>query len=136
MVVVSAPVVDKICESFTHNPMTRSQGNPTFNSLVGSHKECIANTSKFECNFGGWKYVYACVAMGYQQYILHSSIGFLYPRKPGLTMVYPLNPTQSYITVADRQYQNNVYNYHLVKNMNSSLKKIDVTDIDEQWIKG
>ena len=51
-------------------------------------------------------------------------------------MVYPLNPTQSYITVADRQYQNNVYNYHLVKNMNSSLKKIDVTDIDEQWIKG
>ena len=40
------------------------------------------------------------------------------------------------ITVADQQYQNNLHNYHLVKNMNSSLRKIVVAAIDDQWLKG
>ena len=53
MVVVSAPAVDKICESFTHNPPTRAQGKPTFPSLMVIHKEYIANVSEFESDFGG-----------------------------------------------------------------------------------
>ena len=53
MVVVSAPAVDKMCESFTHNPLMRAQSNPTFSSLMGIHKECIANASEFESDFGG-----------------------------------------------------------------------------------
>ena len=47
---------------------------------------------------------------------------------------YPLNPTQGCITVVDQQYQNNLYEYHLVKNMNSALKEIFVAAIYEQWI--
>ena len=40
------------------------------------------------------------------------------------------------ILVDNQQYQKNIHDYHLVKNMNSSLKKITVTVIDAQWIKG
>ena len=43
MVVVSAPDVDKICESFTYKPLMRSWGNPNFISLIGIHKELIDN---------------------------------------------------------------------------------------------
>ena len=38
-----------------------------------------------------------------------------------------LNPTHGEIAVVDQQYQNNIYDYHLVKKINSAL--------DEQWIK-
>ena len=51
-------------------------------------------------------------------------------------MTYPLNPTHVDIAVVDRQYQNNLHNYHLVKNMNNSLNKIVIAAIDNQWIKG
>ena len=61
-----ALAVDKICESFTNNPITRAQGKPTFLSLMGIHKECIANTSKLESDFGGRQHGCACVAMGDQ----------------------------------------------------------------------
>ena len=53
VVVVSALGVNKIYESFTHNPLTLAQGNPTFISLVGSHKYCIANVIEFGSNSGG-----------------------------------------------------------------------------------
>ena len=56
MVGVLAPAVDKICESFTKKPLTQAQGNPTFLYLMGINKERIANTSKFEPDFGGGKY--------------------------------------------------------------------------------
>ena len=74
--------------------------------------------------------------MGDQQYALHSPITFLLPRKLGRSPEYPINPKHGNIAVADRQYQNNLHEYHLVKNTNSALKKIFVTAIDEQWIKG
>ena len=56
--------------------------------------------------------------------------------KMGCSQAYLLKPTHRDIAVTDRQYQDNVYDYHLVKNMNSALKKIVVADIDEQHIKG
>ena len=52
MVVISALAVNKICESFTHNPLAWAQDRPTFLSLMVIHKECIANASKFEYNLG------------------------------------------------------------------------------------
>ena len=106
MLVVLAPAVDKICESFTHNPLMRAQGNPTFLSLMGIHKECIANASEFESDFGGGKYGCACVAMRDQQYLLHSNITFVHPRKPGCTPACPFNPTHGDIAVAEQQYKN------------------------------
>ena len=105
MVVVSAPSVDNICESFTHNLLTWVQGNPIFLSLTGTHKECIYNESKFESDFGGGQHVCACVVMGDQQYYLHSHIKFVPPRKPGLSPTYPPNPTHGYIAVTDRQHK-------------------------------
>ena len=56
MVFVLAPAVNKIRESFTQNSLTQAQGNPTFLYLMGINKERIANTSKFEPDFGGGKY--------------------------------------------------------------------------------
>ena len=74
--------------------------------------------------------------MGYQQYALHSNIAFVQPSKTGRSPTYPLNPTHGDISVTDRQYQNNLHKYHLVKNMNIALKKIFIAAIDNQWIKG
>ena len=71
MVVVLAPAVDKIYESFTHNLLTIDQVNPNLFSLMGIHKKCIYNARKFESNFGRGQNGCACVAMGEQQYILH-----------------------------------------------------------------
>ena len=51
-------------------------------------------------------------------------------------MSYPIKPMHGEICVADRQYENNAYDYHLVKNMNSAIKKIAFAAIDGQWIKG
>ena len=76
------------------------------------------------------------IAMGEQQYILYLNIAFIPPRKPGRSLAYPLNPTHKEISVTDRKYRNNLYDYHLVKNINSALKKTAVLDIDKQWIKG
>ena len=73
--------------------------------------------------------------MGDYQYLLHSNTVFLHPIKLGSTPVYPINPIHGYIDITYRKYQNNVYDYHLVKNMNRALKKIVVTAIDKQWIK-
>ena len=53
MVVVSAPEVDNICESFTHNLITGTQLNPTFLSMMGINKECIDNAKKFDSKFRG-----------------------------------------------------------------------------------
>ena len=53
MVVVSAPDVNKICELFTNNPVTRSQGNSTVISIMGINKECISTASELESDFGG-----------------------------------------------------------------------------------
>ena len=44
--VVSTPAANNIFESFTHNPPTWAQGKPTLLSLMGIHKERIANMSK------------------------------------------------------------------------------------------
>ena len=74
--------------------------------------------------------------MGNQQYALHSQITFVPPRISVHSWAYPINPMHGNIAVADQKYQNNLHVYHLVKNMNSFLKKIIVTDIDNQWIKG
>ena len=102
MVVISAPSINKICESFTHNSLTRDRVNPIFLSLVGIHKDCIANVSKFESNFGGGNYGCACVAMGDYQYLPRSNILSVHPIKPGRTPAYLLNPTYGYIAVADQ----------------------------------
>lgn len=72
MVVVLAPAIDNICESFTHYPLTRDQGKPTFLSLMVTHKECIAIAGEFESDFEGGQHVCACVDIGNQQYALHS----------------------------------------------------------------
>ena len=45
--------------------------------------------------------------------------------------MYLLNPLHGYISVADQQYENNVYDYHLVKKMNSVLKKFVIADINK-----
>ena len=73
--------------------------------------------------------------MGDQQCALHSQITFLLPWKLGLTPVYLIKPTQGNISIADQQYHNNIHNYHLVKNMNSALKKIVVAASNNQWLK-
>ena len=39
-------------------------------------------------------------------------------------------------SIAGNSPQNNDYDYHLVKNMNSAIKKIGVADIDGNRIKG
>ena len=136
MVVVSAPAFDKICKSFTHNQLTRAYGKPTVLSLMEIHKECIANTSKFESNFKRGKHGCACVAIGDQQYALHSHVELVPPRKPERSSAYPLNPTHGDIDISDRQYQNNLHNYHPVKNTNISLKIVYVKAIYNQCIKG
>ena len=136
MVVVLAPAVENICDSSTHNLLKRAQGNPTFLSLMGIHKDYIANASKFESDFVGGKHGCVCVVTGDQQYLLHSNSTFIHPIKPGHTLAYPLSPTHRDITVADHQYQNSFYDYPLVKNMNSALKKIIVVTNEKQWIKG
>ena len=82
MVVVSATVVNKICESFTHKPLTQDQGKPTFLFLMGIHKECIANASEFKSYFRGSKHGCVCITMGDQKYLLHLNIMFVHPRKP------------------------------------------------------
>ena len=41
IVVVSAPAVNKICESFTHNPLTQDQGNTTFIYLMQSTRDVL-----------------------------------------------------------------------------------------------
>ena len=51
-------------------------------------------------------------------------------------MMYPLNPMHGNIAIVNRQYQNNLHYYHLVKNMNSALKKIVVAAMYDEWIKG
>ena len=109
MVVISAPNVNKICESFTHNPLTKTQVNTKILSLMGIDKECISNTSKFESDFQGVHHGCACVALYDQQYALHSHIEFVPPIKLGRSPTYPLNPMHGYITFAYQKYHNNVY---------------------------
>ena len=74
--------------------------------------------------------------MGKKQYALQSHILFLPPIKFGRSPEYPLNPKHGNIAVGDQQYQNNLHDYHLVKNMNSSLKKIVLAAINNKFIKG
>ena len=81
MVVILAPAVYKICESFINNPLTRAQGNPKFLYLMGMHKECIANASEIEFDFGGGQHGCTCVAMDDQKYTLHYQIKFIHPQK-------------------------------------------------------
>ena len=50
--------------------------------------------------------------------------------------MYPIKPTIGDISVINQQKQKTLYDYHLVKNMNSALDKIVLTAIDNQWIKG
>ena len=91
--------------------------------------------SEFESDFGGGQYSCACIAIGYQQYTLHSQIDFVPPSKLGRSLVYPINPTHGSIAVVDQKYKN-LHDYHLVKNINSFLKKIIFIAIGDQWIKG
>ena len=130
------PTVDKICESFTHNPLTQAQGNYTLLYLIGIHKECITNMIKFECDFVGGQHGCTCIAMGKKQYSLHSHIAFTPPIKLVRSPAYHINPTHDNIDAADQQYHNNLHGYHLVNKINSSLKKISVAAINEHWIKG
>ena len=99
---------------------------------MGVHKEFIANVRKFESDFRGGQHGCECVSMGDQQYALHSQIVSVPPQKPGCTLAYPINPTHGNISVADQKYQNNLHNYHMVKNMNSALNKIVEAAIDNQ----
>ena len=92
MVVILAPVFNKIYKSFTHNLLTRSQGKYTFISLIGIHKKFISNVNKFESGFGGGKHGCVCIAIGNQQYALHSQITIVCPRKPDRMMSYLINP--------------------------------------------
>ena len=119
----------------THNPLMRAQGKPTFSLLMRIHKDWIANAIIFESNFGGGQHVRTRVTMGKQKSILHSNTVFIPSIKTGCTPAYPLNPTHGAIAVADRQYKKNVYDYQLVKNMNSNLKKIFVAATNEKCIK-
>ena len=130
MVVILAPAVDKICESFTYNPLKQSQAKPIFLSLMGIHKECIANESEFESDFRGGKHGFTSVTMVDQQYTLHSQIAFVCPRKPGHMQSYPINPTRGDISIADQQYQNNIHDSRLVKSTNIFRKKIVVASIN------
>ena len=61
------PAVENIFESFTHNPLTQAQSKPTLISLMGIHKYCIANASKFVSDFGRGRHVCMYVAMVEQQ---------------------------------------------------------------------
>ena len=78
---------------------------------------------KLEFCFVGGQHVYTSVAVCDQQYALHSQIVFVPPRKPVSSQVYSINPMHGVIAIANRKYQNNIHDYHLVKNMNSALKK-------------
>ena len=82
MVVVLAPAINKICESFTHKLLTRAQGKTIFLSLMGIHKEHTTNESEFESDFRGGKHGCVCASMGNHQYALHSQIAYFPPRKP------------------------------------------------------
>ena len=113
----------------------RDQGKTTLLYLMRIQKECIVNTRKFESGFGRRKHGCAYIAMGNQQYDLHYNIAFVPPRKTGLSQTYKLNPTQGNISVVYQSYQKNLHEYHLVKKMNSTLKKIFIAAINEQWIK-
>ena len=44
---------------------------------------------------------------------------------------HPINPMHGNIAVANQQYPNNLYDYPLVKNMNSVLNKIVVAAIND-----
>ena len=135
MTVVSVLNISNICESFTHNLLTRAQGKTTFLSLMRIPKKCIANAYEFESDFGGGKNGCACVSMGDQQYNLYSYIIFVPPRKPGLSPTYPLNLTHGDTSVENQQ-QKNFHKYQRVKNTNSALNKIVFTAIGDQCIKG
>ena len=134
--VISAPSVKNICELFTHNLLTRAQGNPKFISLMGIHNECIANASKLKYYFRVGQYECMCVTIGNKKYTLKSHTKFVPPRKRGQSPAYPPKPTHGNIAVGDRHYKKSVYNHHLVKNMNRSLSKIVSADICNQQIKG
>ena len=101
MVVVLEPAADKIYKSFTHNLLTRAQGNPTLLSITIIHKECIPNISKLESNFGGGQHGFACISIGNQQYALYYQIVFVPPKKTGISPAYTTNPMPGNIAVVD-----------------------------------
>ena len=103
---------------------------------MGIHTECIANASKYEPNFRGEQHGYTCVTISDQNYALHCKINFVPTRKPLCTPEYPINTTHNGITVYDKKYQNNLHDYHLVKNMNSAWRKLWPQKFDDQWLKG
>ena len=92
--------------------------------------------SELESDFVLEQHGCMCISMGNKWYALHYQIVFVPPRKPGCFTKYNNNPTHGNIAVNDQQYQNNIHHYHLVKTMNSSLKKIIITAINDQWVKG
>ena len=74
--------------------------------------------------------------MGDQQYILHLNPVFVPPIKPGRSPAYPLNPMHGEIASKDWHCQNNVCEYHLIKNMKSALTEIFIAAIDEKCTNG
>ena len=119
MVVLLTPSANKVCESFTHNSLTQDQGKPPYLSQMGIQKELFDNLTEFVSNFRGGQHGCAFIAMGEQQYTLHSHITFVPPIKPGRSPAYTLNPIHGNIAVTYWRYQNYLHDYNLIKNMNT-----------------
>ena len=51
-------------------------------------------------------------------------------------MAYTINPSHGDIAIVDPQYNNNLHYYHLFKNMNSDMRDIIVSSINNLRLKG
>ena len=121
--------------TFPHPELTPIVGTPTNPTIQTIQKQLYANALAIHSTRGGGANGHLALLMPAATYLARAGVAFISPTHPGDAPVHAVNATGNQITEVNRQYKQDLHNFQLCANMNTTLKQQLLSAIDVNFLR-
>jgi hypothetical protein len=115
--------------TFPHPELTCIVGTPTYPTIQVLQRQLYANALAVHSTHGGRANGHLPILMQATQYLSRSAVPFNPPTHPRNAPVQPANATRNQITEINRQFRQDLHNFQLYTNLETTLKQQLITSV-------
>jgi len=121
--------------TFPHPELTPIVGTPTNPTIQTIQKQLYANALAVHSTRGGGANGHLALLMPATAYLTRAGVAFIPPIHPGNAPIHGVNATGNQIIEVNRQYKQDLHDFQLFSNVNTTLKQQLLAAIDVDFLR-
>jgi hypothetical protein len=121
--------------TFPHPELTPIVGTPTNPTIQTIQKQLYANALAIHSTRGGGASSHLALLMPSAAYLTRAGVAFIAPTHPGNAPVHHANATDNQINKINRQYKQDLIDFQLYSNLQTTLKQQLLAAVDADFLR-